>query len=558
MVESKWWQNRVAYQIYPKSFNDSNGDGIGDIRGIIDQLDYLQSLGIGIIWISPIYQSPFVDQGYDISDYYAIDPIFGTMEDFDELIAQADKRDIKIVMDLVVNHCSDQHPWFQAALKDLSSSHYADYFYFVESPDGPPNNWRSYFGGSVWEKLPGTNTYYLHSFHKTQPDLNWQNPRLRQEIYQMVNWWLEKGIAGFRIDAIINIKKNLTWQSYPADRPDGLVAVQRSLQDAQPIEPFLNELKAECFEPHQAFTVGEVFDASETEIHEFMGDQGYFSSIFDFSQTELGKSPLGWYDHQPVTAEMIKEAIFQTQAQTQAAGYWSTIIENHDEPRGVNFYLQGQEINDSSKKLLATMLMMRRGLPFIYQGQEIGTENRQFESLAQVNDIASINEYHNALANGLTDQAALEILNRYSRDNARIPLRWNKEKWGGFTTGQPWLQGAVKGNLTDVASQLEDKQSLWYWYQTLIQLRTDATYGEVIVSGSFVPLFRDVKNLMAFERSNQTHCLWVVLNYQNQEQVLDLGRKWQSVLLNNLEELDSSNNQVLKLAPYQALVLVMD
>ncbi|WP_291454657.1 alpha-amylase family glycosyl hydrolase, partial [Abiotrophia sp. HMSC24B09] len=343
MVESKWWQNRVAYQIYPKSFKDSNGDGVGDIRGIIEKLDYLQSLGIGIIWISPIYQSPFVDQGYDISDYYAIDPIFGTMEDFDELIAQADKRDIKIVMDLVVNHCSDQHPWFQAALKDLSS-HYADYFYFVESPDGPPNNWRSYFGGSVWEKLPDTNTYYLHSFHKTQPDLNWQNPRLRQEIYQMVNWWLEKGIAGFRIDAIINIKKNLTWQSYPADRPDGLVAVQRSLQDAQPIEPFLNELKAECFEPHQAFTVGEVFDASESELHEFMGDQGYFSSIFDFSQTELGKSPLGWYDHQPVTAEMIKEAIFQTQAKTQEAGYWSTIIENHDEPRGVNFYLQGQEI----------------------------------------------------------------------------------------------------------------------------------------------------------------------------------------------------------------------
>ena len=557
MVKAKWWQNRVAYQIYPKSFKDCNGDGVGDIRGIIEKLDYLQSLGIGLLWISPMYQSPFVDQGYDISDYYAIDPIFGTMEDFDELIVEADKRDIKIVMDLVINHCSDQHQWFQEALKDPSGP-YADYFYFIESPDGPPNNWRSYFGGSVWEQLPGTNTYYLHSFHKTQPDLNWQNPRLRQEIYQMVNWWLDKGIAGFRIDAIINIKKNLTWQSYPADRPDGLVAVQRSLQDAQPIEPFLNELKAECFEPHQAFTVGEVFDASESELHEFMGDKGYFSSIFDFSQTELGKSPLGWYDHQPVTAEMIKEAIFQTQAKTQEAGYWSTIIENHDEPRGVNFYLQGQEINDSSKKLLATMLMMRRGLPFIYQGQEIGTENRQFESLAQVNDIDSINEYHNAIANGLAEDEALEVLNRYSRDNARIPLRWNKCQWGGFTTGQPWLQGAVKGNLTDVASQLEDKQSLWYWYQTLIQLRTSSIYGEVIVSGSFLPLFRDVKNLMAFERSNQTHCLWVVLNYQKQEQVLDLGRKWQSVLLNNLEELDSTENQVLKLAPYQALVLVMD
>ena len=555
-MEKHWWQEVVVYQIYPRSFKDSNGDGIGDLRGIIEKLDYLQTLGIGAIWLSPVYKSPNDDNGYDISDYYAIDPLFGTMEDMEELIAEGKKRGISIIMDLVVNHCSSHHEWFQKALADPDGP-YADYFYFIES-DKEPNNWESYFGGSVWEPVPGTNKYYLHSFHKDQPDLNWQNPVLREEIYTMINWWLDKGIAGFRIDAIINIKKDLEWRSLPSDRDSGLVPVPESLVNAQPIEPFLQELKERTFAKYNAFTVGEVFNETDEELHFFIGKDGVFSSIFDFSQTELGKSPLGWYDHQPVTAEMIKEAIFQTQAKTQEAGYWSTIIENHDEPRGVNFYLQGQEINDSSKKLLATMLMMRRGLPFIYQGQEIGTENRQFESLAQVNDIASINAYHNILANGLTDQEALEILNRYSRDNARIPLRWNKHKWGGFTTGQPWLQGAVKGNLTDVASQLEDKQSLWYWYQTLIQLRTSSIYGEVIVSGTFLPLFRDVKNLMAFERSNQTHCLWVVLNYQKQEQVLDLGRKWQSVLLNNLEELASTENQVLKLAPYQALVLVMD
>ena len=260
-MEKDWWKGKVAYQIYPKSFKDSNGDGVGDLKGITEKLDYLQDLGIDILWLSPIYKSPFIDQGYDISDYYAIDPIFGTMEDMEELIAEGKKRGISIIMDLVVNHCSSHHEWFQKALEDPDGP-YADYFYFIES-DKEPNNWESYFGGSVWEPVPGTNKYYLHSFHKDQPDLNWQNPVLREEIYKMINWWLDKGIAGFRIDAIINIKKDLEWRSLPSDRDNGLVLVPESLVNAQPIEPFLQELKERTFAKYNAVTVGEVFNETD-------------------------------------------------------------------------------------------------------------------------------------------------------------------------------------------------------------------------------------------------------------------------------------------------------
>ena len=284
-MEKDWWKGKVAYQIYPKSFKDSNGDGVGDLKGITEKLDYLQNLGIDILWLSPIYKSPFIDQGYDISDYYAIDPIFGTMEDMEELIAEGKKRGISIIMDLVVNHCSSHHEWFQKALADPDGP-YADYFYFIES-DKEPNNWESYFGGSVWEPVPGTNKYYLHSFHKDQPDLNWQNPVLREEIYKMINWWLDKGIAGFRIDAIINIKKDLEWRSLPSDRENGLVPVPESLVNAQSIEPFLHELNERTFAKYNAFTVGEVFNETDEELHFFIGKDGVFSSIFDFKQTML-------------------------------------------------------------------------------------------------------------------------------------------------------------------------------------------------------------------------------------------------------------------------------
>ena len=270
MLQKKWWHEKTAYQIYPKSFMDGNGDGIGDLRGIIGKLDYLKDLGIGIVWISPIYQSPFVDQGYDISDYYAIDLVFGTMEDMDELLAEAKKRDISIVMDLVVNHCSDKHVWFQKALQDPFGK-YGKYFYIREGKDGKaPCNWRSYFGGSVWEKLPGyDNLFYLHMFAKEQPDLNWENPEVRQEIYKMIRWWLEKGIAGFRLDAIINIKKDLRFADFPADRDDGMCSAGMMLEHAQGVHEFLQEMKQEAFAPYDAFTIGELFDFRSEELEQY-------------------------------------------------------------------------------------------------------------------------------------------------------------------------------------------------------------------------------------------------------------------------------------------------
>ena len=286
-MEKKWWHNKVAYQIYPKSFYDTNGDGIGDIRGIINKLDYLKDLGIDIIWISPMYKSPFVDQGYDISDYYSIAEEFGTMEEFDELLVEAKKRDMYILMDLVINHCSDKHEWFQKALADLDGE-YADYFYFREGKDGnPPSNYRSYFGGSVWEKIPGTEKYYLHFFAKEQPDLNWENPKVREELYKMINWWLDKGLAGFRIDAIINIKKVLDFPNYEADGDDGLVHVTKMVEEAEGVGEFLEELKHETFEKYNALTVGEVFNITNEELKEFIGNNGHFSTMFDFTATSL-------------------------------------------------------------------------------------------------------------------------------------------------------------------------------------------------------------------------------------------------------------------------------
>ena len=283
----KWWHDKVAYQIYPKSFLDTNGDGMGDLRGIISKLDYLKKLGIDIIWLSPIYKSPFVDQGYDIADYYAIAEEFGTMEEFDELLAEAKKRDMHIIMDLVINHCSDKHEWFQKALADPDGA-FADYFYFRKGKNGnPPSNYRSYFGGSCWEKVPGTDKYYFHMFAKEQPDLNWENPKLRQELYKMINWWLEKGLSGFRIDAIINIKKDLNFPDFAPDGKDGLASCWKMVESVDGVGELLEDLKKSTFEKYDAFTVGEVFNMKPDELPEFIGETGHFSTIFDFSAHTL-------------------------------------------------------------------------------------------------------------------------------------------------------------------------------------------------------------------------------------------------------------------------------
>ena len=552
-TKKKWWQDKVAYQIYPKSFYDTNGDGIGDLPGIIEKLDYLKELGVDIVWLSPCYRSPLADQGYDISDYYDIDPRFGTMEDMDRLIAEAKKRDMYIVMDLVVNHCSDEHEWFKKACKDPDGK-YGRFFYLRDKEDGKlPTNWRSYFGGSVWEDLPGTNKQYLHVFHKKQPDLNWENPELREEVYKNINWWLDKGLGGFRIDAIINIKKALPMHDYEPDREDGLCSINKMLEEASGIGEFLGEMRDRPFKPHDAFSVGEVFNAKDEELPDFIGNNGYFSSMFDFNETIFGGSEKGWYDCKEITPDDYKRCCFETQAKMGDFGFVSNIIENHDEPRGVSHYIPEGDCCDTSKKMLAALNFMLRGLPFIYQGQELGMENIPFKSIDEVDDISTLDEYKVALDAGLTPEAALKAVARRSRDNARTPMQWTGEENAGFTAGTPWLR--VNSNYTAINVEKEtiDPNSVLNFYKKLIALRKDPEYKETVVYGALEPFMEDRHNLMAYYRKGDKTLL-VVGNYQWDEQEITLPSECKKVLINNYPDMVLDGNSV-KLHGYQVLVV---
>ena len=552
-MKKQWWHDKVAYQIYPKSFYDSNGDGIGDIPGIIEKLDYLRDLGVDILWLSPIYKSPLADQGYDISDYYSIDPRFGTMKDMEHLIHEAKKRQMYILMDLVVNHCSDEHEWFQKAIQDPDGK-YGKFFYLRDKEDGKlPTNWRSYFGGPVWEDLPGTNKQYLHVFHKKQPDLNWENPELREEVYKNINWWLDKGLGGFRIDAIINIKKALPMHDYEPDREDGLCSINKMLEEATGIGEFLGEMRDRTFKPHDAFSVGEVFNAKDEELPDFIGNNGYFSSMFDFNETIFGGSEKGWYDCKEITPDDYKRCCFETQAKMGDFGFVSNIIENHDEPRGVSHYIPEGDCCDTSKKMLAALNFMLRGLPFIYQGQELGMENIPFKSIDEVDDISTLDEYKVALDAGLTPEAALKAVARRSRDNARTPMQWTGEENAGFTAGTPWLR--VNSNYTAINVEKEtiDPNSVLNFYKKLIALRKDPEYKETVVYGALEPFMEDRHNLMAYYRKGDKTLL-VVGNYQWDEQEITLPSECKKVLINNYPDMVLDGNLV-KLHGYQVLVV---
>ena len=556
-MKRKWWQDKIAYQIYPKSFNDSNNDGIGDIPGIIEKIDYLKDLGVDILWISPCYPSPFADQGYDISDYYGIHPSFGTLEDMDRLLAEAKKRDMYIILDLVVNHCSDEHEWFQKACQDPDGK-YGNFFYIEDRKEGElPCNWRSYFGGSVWESLPGhPDKQYLHVFHKKQPDLNWENPEVREEVYKNINWWLDRGVSGFRIDAIINIKKKLPFQDYPADRPDGLSSIHYMLQDANGIGEFLGEMRDRTFAPHNAFSVGEVFNEKDEELPDFIGDNGYFSSMFDFSAEIFGSSDKGWYDHTSITPDDYKKCCFTSQKRVNHIGFLSNIIENHDEPRGVSRYIPEGDLSLHSKKLLATMYFMLKGMPFIYQGQEIGMENLSFQSIAEIDDISTIDQYHVALDAGLSEKEALACVSRYSRDNARTPVQWDNSVNAGFSREQPWLSVNPNYKQINVASQIRDPESLLSYYKKLTALRKNPVYKETLVYGDFVPYMEDRHNLMAYYRKGDKTLL-VLGNFQKAPQTVKLPVSYKEILLNNYPALKITEDSVV-LDDYQAVILELE
>ena len=557
-MEKKWWHDKVAYQIYPKSFLDTNGDGIGDLRGIISKLDYLKKLGIDIIWLSPIYKSPFVDQGYDIADYYAIAEEFGTMEEFDELLAEAKKRDMHIIMDLVINHCSDKHEWFQKALADPDGE-YADYFYFRTGKNGnPPSNYRSYFGGNCWEPVLGTDKYYFHMFAKEQPDLNWENPKLRQKLYDMINWWLEKGLSGFRIDAIINIKKNLEFPDFEPDGADGLAGCWKMVESVDGVGELLEDLKKNTFQKYDAFTVGEVFNMKEDELPEFIGENGHFSTIFDFSAHCLSDGEHGWYDAPKMEFSKWRKAIFQSQMETQKYGFKANIIENHDEPRGVSRFLPAYAQTPEGTKMLGTVNLLLRGIPFIYQGQEIGMKNAKWNSIDEYDDISTKDQYQIARKAGLSDQEALEVCNRMSRDNARTPMQWTSGENAGFTKGTAWLKINPDYKEINVEDQENNPDSVLNYYRKLVALRKSDEFKNVFTYGEFIPEYEEMDDILAFYRTDAATSILVVANFGTDAASIELKGNVKRVLMSNQknETVDYTKNR-LNLKSCEVVVLEM-
>ncbi|MGL9749773.1 alpha-glucosidase [Enterococcus sp. DIV0170] len=554
--EQNFWKEEVVYQIYPKSFYDSNGDGIGDIKGITQKLDYLAELGVTMLWICPIFTSPMVDNGYDIADYKGIQAEFGTMEDLTELIEAAKARGMKVILDLVVNHSSDEHAWFQAALADPESL-YRDYYIFKAGKKGNlPNNWRSIFGGSVWEPVPNEdNMYYFHTFDKRQPDLNWENPALRQEIYEMINWWLEKGIAGFRIDSITFIKKDQDYGDVEIDGSDGLGSVKNKTRNRPGIEKFLAELNRETFQKYECVSVGEAPGVPYDQYDQYIGEDGYFNMIFDFHYADVDvENGSEWFRRTNWQPQDLKELVFKSQNAIQKSGWGANFLENHDQPRSLSKYITDKRYqNEIGAKALGTMFFFLRGTPFIYQGQEIGMKNFQRESIEDFNDVSSIDNYHRSLLEGFSKEEALNFVNQRSRDNTRTPFSWNATANAGFSkSNESWLKLTGDQAEVNAADQINRSDSVFSHYQQMIHLRNHSEYRDTLIYGQFVPL-NTADAVIAYERVGK-ETVQVFVNLSNQEQEIKTSGE---VLLNNYHELkEQAGMKVLQ--PYQAVVIRKD
>jgi oligo-1,6-glucosidase/alpha-glucosidase len=560
LMNKKWWHDSVIYQIYPKSFNDSNSDGIGDLRGIIEKLDYLNQLGIDLIWLSPVFSSPMKDNGYDIDDYYAIAEQFGSMEDMEKLIAEADKRGIGIMMDLVINHSSDQHRWFKESRQSKANPKRDYYIWKDPKADGsPPTNWRSIFGGSAWTFDEKTGQYYLHTFAKEQPDLNWENKKLRQELYQMVNWWLEKGLAGFRVDAISYIKKN-QFKDQKVNGQDGLSSIFEASANQPGILDLLNELKAETFSNYQIVTVAELYAEDNKRMQEFAGDDGPFDLVFDFRHVDLDLSEGSeWFKERDWDLVELKERLNEIQktysAERRAAIFW----ENHDQPRSLNKYLSEDEINDYSIKMLAAVFMLQRGIPFIYQGQEIGMSNVKFNDIDDYQDLATHGLYQEALKAGYDKDEVMEVVWRRSRDNSRTPMQWSEAKNAGFSKADPWLKVNPNYQEINVEENLKNDNSVFSFYKELIKLRKKSPYQEIIVEGKYQPLLESDQNLIAYLREKEGEKLLLAANFKNKEVKINLDYQVEEIILSNYPEFDyralKGKRIDYQLSPFETILL---
>ena len=550
-MNRQWWQKEIVYQIYPKSFNDSNGDGIGDIKGITEKLGYLSDLGVTMLWICPIYKSPMDDNGYDISDYFDLAPEFGIMEDLDELIEKASEKGIKIILDLVINHTSDEHKWFEEAIRNPESK-YHDYYIFKEGEE-VPNNWRSVFGGSVWEKVNGRNEYYFHAFGKKQPDLNWENEEVSKSLYDMVNYWLEKGIAGFRIDAITFIKKDLTYKSLEADGVDGLVKCTKTSRNQPGIEKFLHELKRETFNKHNCVTVAEAPGVGYDELDDFIGEDGYFSMIFDFKYADLDiASGSEWFKRVPWTVKDLRERIMASQMAIQEYGWSANFIENHDQPRSTTKYLLEQQNNKEAIKMLGAMYFLLRGTPFIYQGQELGMTNFERKSIDEFNDISSIDQYYRSIQEGLSEEEALKVINLRSRDNSRTPFPWNSSEYGGFSKVKPWLGMIENYKEINAEAQVGQDDSIYEFYKKMIDFRQNSIYSECLIYGNITAIDTENDEVVAYTRKDGNETIYCYFNFSQNKVFEPLNIKSKKVIFNNLKEVDISEDGII-LKPNQAL-----
>lgn len=538
-MEKRWWHSSVVYQIYPRSFKDSNGDGIGDIKGIIEKLDYLKELGIDVIWLSPVYKSPNDDNGYDISDYCDIMDEFGTMDDMDNLLKEAKKRGIKIVMDLVVNHTSDEHKWFIEARKSKDNK-YRDYYIWRDAVNGKePNGLESCFSGSAWEYDKETNQYYLHLFSKKQPDLNWENENVRKEVYKMMNFWIDKGIGGFRMDVIDLIGKV----------PDKMIT-----GNGPKLHEYLQEMNKEALRGHDLLTVGETWGATP-EIAKLYSNpsRNELSMVFQFEHIELDqvKGKEKW-DLKPLNLLDLKKVLSKWQTELKDDGWNSLFWNNHDLPRIVSRWGNDKEYRVESAKMLATLLHGMKGTPYIYQGEEIGMTNIRLKDISEYNDIESINMYNDRISKGYSKEEIMNSIYAKGRDNGRTPIQWDDSKNAGFTTGKPWL--AVNENYKDinVAKALKDKDSIFYHYKKLIEIRKN---NETIIYGDYKLLCENDENIFAYVRELNKDRILVVCNFYNKEVTFKFEDEFNSaeILLSNYKD-SKETIENLKLRPYEAIM----
>ncbi|MFB5661504.1 alpha-glucosidase [Alteribacillus sp. HJP-4] len=554
-MKKVWWKEAVGYQVYPRSFQDSNGDGIGDLQGMIQRLDYLQELGIDLIWICPMYKSPKDDNGYDISDYKDILEEFGTMDDFNQLLDEVHQRGMKLIIDLVLNHTSDEHPWFIES-RSSKSSPKRDWYIWCDGKNGrEPNNWESIFGGSAWELDEATGQYYMHVFSKKQPDLNWENPEVRSALYETVNWWLDKGIDGFRIDAISHIKKRPGFPDLPNPDKKKYVSSFDMHMNQPGIHDFLQEFKDRTISQYDVMTVGEANGVSVEEADLWVGNQGKMNMIFQFEHLDL------WDAEEKNSLDIagLKKVLSRWQKGLESSGWNALFLENHDVPRIVSIWGNDQEYWKESAKALATMYFLMQGTPFIYQGQEIGMTNVQFPSIADYDDVAAKNLYHEKMENGESEQDILNLLWQTSRDNSRTPMQWSAEANAGFTTAGtvPWLKINSNYKKINVADQRQDKTSILQYYKKMIQLKKN---HDLFTYGIYELLLENHEQLFAYTRKNGQETAVIISNLTPlpaEWDVSELSLPEERLALTNYPAEPQPSDTHFTLKPYEARVYLI-